>query len=369
MLPSNTYLPLREYLNLKKSTYFPPQKNDYTSDYWKNKVALTNQLIHSHPEIHRRFSLWYTQFKSKYQKTPEPPVVIDKVEQFIKSEEKMAKRAWQTSFAKSDPYGGISDAEAAAAADAYESALKRKRINIVTRRPAPYVPYAKNVVTKRITKGNDAAIVTGTIPLTTNDNTGIQVLNLVPPGTGSFQRNGRAIGLDNVRLKLQTRVECAPEAVTGDYYGISVRHVLVWDKQPSGAAIPNFSTIFGLTTQNGVESSSWNAPVSYDSMERFKILKEVCHDFNPGVLANLPPESAGTSNKFQMVAEDDIFYKFKEGKYITNFGGQAVTATIADINTGALYLVSRAYTATSTGSTSANLSNTSFCRFRYHDLN
>ena len=49
-----------------------------------------------------------------------------------------------------------------------------------------------------------------------------------------------------------------------------VRAVLVWDKQPNNGAIPTFDTIFGQTSQAGVESASVMDHLRYDNMFRFR---------------------------------------------------------------------------------------------------
>ena len=103
-------------------------------------------------------------------------------------------------------------------------------------------------------KGMDTDISYVRVIGSTNTNGGIYVLNLVQQGNGSWNRVGRKTHSSSVRLKGNISFACAPVVATGVMTAPACRLVLVWDKQPSSGAIPNFDTIFGITAQDGTES-------------------------------------------------------------------------------------------------------------------
>ena len=123
-----------------------------------------------------------------------------------------------------------------------------------------------------------------------------------------------------------------------------VRAVLVWDKQPNNGAIPTFDTIFGQTSQAGVESASVMDHLRYDNMFRFKVLMD--ESINPtltnaAVSTPLNPSTASLVNNTYF-----RFHKYiKLRNMLTNFSGTANPVTTANISTGALYLVLRTQTA------------------------
>lgn len=155
----------------------------------------------------------------------------------------------------------------------------------------------------------------------------VMPINLVAPGTGSWNRIGRQIIMKSLRYNgifVWTRSADA----TVEYAWI--RQVLVWDLQPSGA-LPVKSDIFGYTPQNGTESSNIYAQIRYDTMGRFKILRDDIMTLNVDSLAT----TAATS--LQQVCHFDNFVDLGIKK--TTYQGQSTPATIGDISTGALYLV------------------------------
>lgn len=188
-------------------------------------------------------------------------------------------------------------------------------------------------------KGMDTALALNPVIDTTNDNGSIFVLNLIRAGTGSWNRIGRKVYPISCRIK----GTCSAQAVidpSGNLNANQLRCVLVWDKQPSGNAIPKFEEIFGTTDQAGTETTTYQNPLKYDNMDRFKVLHEWNVDFNPGNSGGSAVNDV-TTVTYAM----DEFYKFKgTDKYETVYSGNSSPMTIADISSGALYLVFRALT-------------------------
>jgi len=355
-------LPLNQYLqNIYHLNYFEPLKPDFTTLPWLERIKATNELIRSHPEIHKEFSQWHANFVSKYNRTPEPPITIDRVHRFIHShKEQLVQQNIQEMSRKyiakrtfTDLYGGVSDAEAIAAA---QQVARKRPYQQTIRIVKPSIPRALSA--KKDVKGVDTSLALNPVIATTNTNGSIFVLNLIQQGAGSFNRIGKKIYPVSVRCKGVVSFSNAVRVAGTD--GNKLRAILVWDRSPNGAAIPAFDVIFGTTDQTGTEASNMEAVIRYDAMDRFKILKEWCIIDNPG--------NSGTNTAGDLVEDFhsfDEYLSFKKGKYESLFGSTTNPMTIADVANGALYLVFRVQqnTADNIVSISAN----SFARLRYTD--
>jgi len=185
-------------------------------------------------------------------------------------------------------------------------------------------------------KGMDTNLDTaiGTIIDTTNTNAGIAVLNLVQPGTGSWNRVGRKIVPSSVRCYGTLTTEFNASATLGNWVGNWIRLIVVWDQQPSGT-LPTFADIFGGTVQDGTESSSVMDPLRYDNMDRFKVLRDVRLTIDPSIA----PLASGTANDLRLQTNFDFMVPLKGVE--TVYSGQSAPQTIADISTGALYFIAR----------------------------
>lgn len=185
-------------------------------------------------------------------------------------------------------------------------------------------------------KGMDTDISLTPIISTTNTNASSFVLNLIQQGSGSWNRVGRKAILRSLRIKGAFSFAMTPTAATGAGVENTTRMVVVWDKQPSGAAIPTFDTIFGITAQDGTESCPdiW-CPPKYDNMDRFKILKDETIDVKPESFIG-----SGSGPQVTQYQTYDTYLKL--GLLETVFQGQSAPMTIADISTGAIYIFFRA---------------------------
>lgn len=209
-------------------------------------------------------------------------------------------------------------------------------------------------------KGMDTALtVAGPVLATTNTNGDCFVLDLIQQGAGSWNRNGRKVSLTSIRLRGTVVWIYANQAVTNDIGANTLRMVVVWDKQPSGAAIPTFDTVFGKTDQSGTESTTMLDPIKYDNMDRFQVLRDCVMDFKVRVDA-----TGGTTN---LVTETRTFDEFiKLGSREVVFQGQSNPMTIADISTGACYVYFRSFVAANDVN-DLSIAATSFARLRYVD--
>lgn len=187
-------------------------------------------------------------------------------------------------------------------------------------------------------KGMDTFLTYAPVLASTGTNGGILPTNLIQTGTGSWNRIGRKVCLKSLRL--QGTASCTHVLnAASDLDGNVLRMIVVWDKQPSGGAEPLFSDIFGQTSQAGVENTSWYSPPKYDTMMRFTVLKEFSINSN----AEATPSATNyTMNEFHV----DEYVRLPNLE--SNYSGQSSPMTIADINSGALYVIARAKTASAT---------------------
>jgi len=250
--------------------------------------------------------------KNKARNTEILEVSVISLEKYLKSNTKMPKRS----------YGGKSQS----------SKRVRKRSPVAQRRSGPYHP--RPMLEK---KGLDTDVSYTPIISTTNTNGGIFPLNLIQPGTGSWNRVGRKVHLQSIRVVGVLYGSIRPDGA-GVIRNNNVRLILVWDKQPSGGAIPTFDNVFGVTDQVGAESCpDYTCPPRYDNMNRFKVLK----DWNLDLKAEFINPTGATPD-YKPIAMIDTYVKLKGLE--TVFSGQSNPCTIADISSGALYLIQRAHT-------------------------
>jgi len=190
--------------------------------------------------------------------------------------------------------------------------------------------YSNSAAIKKEIKCVDMNITQNPVLTSTNTNGGIAPVNCIQPGTGSWNRIGKRIKMKSVRYKGTIQFINTGTNITTNS---SVRMCLVYDKQPSSGSIPIFNEIFGSTTQTGTESTNGIFDnLRVDNTDRFSILKDDVYTSNMQ-----PVPSGGTSSEYQCYF--DTFVKLKE--LDTVFSGQSNPCTIADISSGALYLVYR----------------------------
>jgi len=201
-------------------------------------------------------------------------------------------------------------------------------------------------------KGVDTDVTTGTtIVATTSTNADIVALNLVQQGAGSWNRVGRKVRLKSLRIKGVVKMQ---NIVQANLQQNTLRMIVVWDKQPSSGAVPTFDTIFGATDQGGVEQSGFLYNIRYDNTERFSILKDQVWTSDL--------ETGSGINTNDWATDFDCFIKLKN--MVTVFSGQSNPMTIADVSSGALYVIWRCQTNSAT--VTAQVNNSVF-RLRYYD--
>jgi len=226
-----------------------------------------------------------------------------------------------------------SQARAATGAQRANVRAAARSMMAVNRSTANALNRAAAILTK---KGVDTDLSLTPIIVTTNTNGSIFVCNLVQQGAGAWNRTGRRILADSLRISGFVGWLMGPDVTPGTMFSNFFRMVVVWDKQPSGAAIPTFDTIFGITAQDGTESCpDVLCPPKYDNFDRFQVLldKRYTPDFGA-----IPATGTAPSLTTYTMVNEYLDLKGRE----TVFQGQSTPMTIADISSGALYVVMRA---------------------------
>jgi len=188
-----------------------------------------------------------------------------------------------------------------------------------------YMPMSGSKNTNEL-KGVGGILDLNPVLATTNSNGGAYIINLVQQGAGSWNRIGRKIRLRSVRMK---GIVQFTNGAAGPWMQNCCRMVLVYDKQPSGNAVPTFDTIFGETDQSGTEASGFLYNVRYDNTGRFSVIKDT-----------MTWSQLNINAQAQWEVPFDVFVNLK--KLETIYSGQTVPMTIADISSGALYCFFRA---------------------------
>lgn len=349
---------------------------DYSSDYWKNKIASYNEQVRQHPEIHQQYKKWFFDFKAKYGYNPTPHQTTDKLDKLLyvaslRSSSSTAVIMPPTKRLRLATQARLRN-EMIDATEAVEKAKERALTNAILRAPRPIQIIPTSLPSYRAArasevKGVDVDISVANVLYTTNTSNNFVLINPVQQGDGPQNRDGREIVLNNARIKLSLVGKHYVEAVTGDVYGGAVRCIVIWDRSPNGV-LPNFNYVFGQISQSGVNTCTWASALNYVYMSRFKVLRDIVVDFEPpGGNAMMPTlGTAGTQGRNYNEKNVDIFIPFKAGKYKTVYAGTADPITIAQVGTGALYIAFVAHTiASPTTPFSVEVASTSFCRLRF----
>jgi len=243
-----------------------------------------------------------------------------------------------------------------------QNRAERRGARIYSARQGPQISVDQLRKNSGEKKGVDTEIaIAGDILDTTNTNGDSFVLNLIQTGNGSWNRVGRKVYLKSARIRGVAQLDMLPAVTTSALYTSLIRMVVVWDKQPSGNAIPTYDSIFGSTAQDGTESTDCLDAVKYDEMGRFSVLRDKVIELSPFVI-----DTTGSSKLTSIQCQFDEYIKLGNKEVV--YSGQSTPMTIADISTGALYLYFRQ--TTNTGGATGNIwriTDDSKCRLRYSD--
>lgn len=345
--------------------YYYIARNAYLFEY---KDIL--EYLDANPVLHKDFTYWF-QTLIKTRKDPSYHTVVNKLEELAyKHHIPTMALAYRYKRSYNNAFAGITDAEANAAADAalaQIAARKRARPTMINIRK-PFIPRSLPAVGKiGELKGVDTSISVAIVVPTTNNNSSIVPINLINQGSGSFNRVGRKVYPRSVRLTGKLQVIHTLSATNKEFADVTLRAVLVWDKQPNSSAVPAFQDIFGHTDALGTETATVQDAIRYDNTQRFKILKEF--------YIRSPVTSIAQVTDNQLLLSSiafDEFYKFKKrDNFESTYSSTQVPPTAplyTDISTGGLLLVYRYLThnAVNAGDVSVEVAD-GVARYRYTD--
>lgn len=152
------------------------------------------------------------------------------------------------------------------------------------------------------------------------------LVNGIVPGAAGYQRVGRKISMNSLAIRGWVYFAQAGAAPTFDF----LRMLVVYDRQPNGA-LPALADILLDCTSAGATATESTSNVNLNNADRFKILKEQVWA-TPGAAA----AAAYSGINENTPLEFKIYLKLNGLETHYNNG---VAGTIADITTGALYLI------------------------------
>lgn len=244
----------------------------------------------------------------------------------------------------------------------YSGVQKRpfKKVRATAGGLVPYGPtryYAPRPVGARgVTKGLDTDISALNISTNMSNSTNVIPLNLVQAGTGSWNRVGRILTMKSIRVRMNVQMYYTNNELISNTKHL--RYIIIYDKQPNGT-LPIKSEIIQYKDQSGNEQGTWNGYLAYDNMERFTILKDQTVTIKPEMRTF---DSSGNPTLFQTF---EVFEEcYLKLNHVTNYKSESTPMTIADISTGALYIVY--LTDDQSGDPKLNVAE-SYARLRYTD--
>lgn len=176
-------------------------------------------------------------------------------------------------------------------------------------------------------------------------NAQVFLLSTMQQGTGMNQRVGRVVYYKHLIFR------GALSPTTFGSYDV-IRIAVVYDRQPSGGAIPAYSTIFNSIPATGGGGATALSDINIDSRQRFVVLRDM-HFQTPPVISPTNYSTA-TSAALEMNGKSNIIDEYIELQGLDCvFNNTHNPITSADISTGALYLVFEGINPTSTMTTGA----------------
>lgn len=198
----------------------------------------------------------------------------------------------------------------------------RKRAKVVPRVPASLQ------MRRPEKKGVDIALTSANF----NTTGSFTLLNATVPGASEQNRIGRKISMKSLMIRGWVRYNQAGTTPGDDL----LRCIVVYDRQPNGAT-PVISDILQDTDQAGTASSSITANINLSNADRFKILR----DWFWAVPQVVGIGGAATQNGqiTDCGAKEFSFKTFINLNGMETHYNAGTAGTIADISTGALFLV------------------------------
>lgn len=224
-------------------------------------------------------------------------------------------------------------------------------------RSRPYGPELKALDVKTETmgiNGNSAAA-------------GFLLCNAIQEGSGFFNRIGRKINLKSLMVTADIEQSFANTSAVDPQFA---RMIVLYDAQPNGVA-PVLSDVLQDVTQSGAASINVYSSINLNNRDRFRILLDKKFKL-PGVgIAGAPFGGAGLQ---QALAYEMNNGKLCISKYLklkgieTQYKSTSSPASIADISTGALWVMVVGQDPSAIGSGLQGYTAFVTTRLRYYDV-
>lgn len=163
-------------------------------------------------------------------------------------------------------------------------------------------------------------------------------VNLIQAGSGSWQRIGRRVHMHSFRLKGVATV-VYPGSVSTPISTMDriLRVLIIYDRQPN-KALPSKDDIISVKNQSGIEAGDFQGLLSYDNMNRFKILKDSEYILNPPRDGTVHTTS-GTADGQTSISTSVIIDEYLKLNLPTTYAAESTPSVIGDISTGAVYVM------------------------------
>lgn len=200
--------------------------------------------------------------------------------------------------------------------------------------PLPLITpvYPRNRTTRSMLSEKKVLDINAASYAVENTGTIMALLNGCVAGSQNFNRIGRKICLKSLQIR---GVWQAGAATVND---TAVRMLIVYDKQPNGAA-PTFANVISSQNIAGTVSSLVYDMVNLDNRDRFEIIRDQMHVIQAGDIS---------SGYFGSPSIVNVDHYVKLGSRETVFNAGAA-GTVGDIATGSLYVMFIASQANASG--------------------
>lgn len=222
----------------------------------------------------------------------------------------------------------------------------------------------------------------GALDARSSSEIGIRECAAIAEGTGYYERIGRKVNLESLRVRVHVHVRRFPlklDSAGNDYNhrqgNVVYRQVIVWDKAPRGQTNLVYGDVFGFTKPDGTEAYSQVGAIRADVMDRFRILRDDIHILNPPYGEGKGfDQSVGLGQETSITPAGDYFFE----QYVSLKGLQTTYRGPTDgpesIETGGLYVFMMAWSNTIVGPPYDDLNQfqiettgNSFARLRYFE--
>lgn len=180
------------------------------------------------------------------------------------------------------------------------------------------------------------------------------LLNGLIEGVDANQRVGRRINMKSVKIRMWWAQGVTPAAAVDTY----CRYVLVYDRQPNGAA-PTWADVFTQYNVSGATDSTAMAAPNPTNFDRFVILRDGARTYSPSVATGAAQPAQDDTSYIRQPEEWFVNLKGLEAHYIAGAGA----GTIADFRTGSLYFLTLGSNSVANATTTVTIT----ARVRYHD--